>query len=146
VDVIDPHICFVEVPSPMPLSDFGAVPKPRKRAEVDVVRSHVSFDEIPSRIPQSNFTVAPKPRKRLTVSDLESDQEVVERIRDFLQNEPSDDDDECPKPSPTVLQSHIPAEDSIAVQLAAFRKRTESLLQNAGKSVPSMHNPIEEQD
>jgi hypothetical protein len=103
--------------------------KPGRREEVDGMHQQFSFGEIHSHTTQHHFDGSPRLRKRLTVSELETDEEVVERIRNFLQDEPSDDEDDATQPPRWASRSAASPEDGIAPRLSSFQKRTESLLE-----------------
>jgi hypothetical protein len=72
---------------------------------------------------------------------LETDEQIVERLRTTLEFEPSEEEEEAAEDRP---QPQIPAEDDIAARLSAFKRRTEFLLDNARRTVGSARGSVDQ--
>jgi hypothetical protein len=139
----DRHVEFVDS------SDLG------KPLEIDSLSSRVRFDRFPStdstpkpvksRSPVK-VSVERKSHQLPRTSDLETDEEIVEKLRSFLENESSEEEDVPVAEHRNHPGSQISPEIDIAARLSAFKKRTEALLDNARRTVGSTRDIIENDD
>jgi hypothetical protein len=132
----------MEAEARLPFSD------PRKRSEVRALQTRGTFEELRAAPPKpvpvtytlTGLGIPRQRRERLVVGHLQSDEAMVERIRDFLPNEPWDDEEDVREKPHFGSLFATPREDDIAARLSAFRKRTESLLSDSRRKAASMRN------
>jgi hypothetical protein len=131
-------------------SRVSSPPLTSSRRVLDEVGSPPTRTSPIARSPPRGSVIGRRPLGILSVSQLQSDAQVVERLQDLLRKEELHDEEED-KPQRPQKSAQVPRfqgrlDDDIAARLAEFKKKTEALMERARRTVASVLDPAESRE